>query len=101
MTYGLSFLVGFCFLLAHEMNAIRCREWRILPVLNRMGEEAGYLAFTALHVPPYALLLWGLLGDGEANRGLIVGLNIFFVVHMFLHIFLRNLPENLFGSAFS
>lgn len=101
MTDHLFFLLGFCFLLAHEMDAVRCREWKILPVLSRMGEEVGYLAFTALHVPLYALLLWGLFGGGEANRSLIVGLDAFFVIHAFLHIFLRNLPDNRFGSAFS
>ncbi len=60
MTSHFFFLLGFCFLLVHEMDAVRCREWKILPGLNRMEEEAGYLAFTALHVPLYTLLLWGL-----------------------------------------
>jgi hypothetical protein len=101
MTDHLFFLVGFCFLLTHEMDAVRCREWKILPVLNRMGEGAGCIAFTALHVPLYALLLWGLFDGADANRGLIVGLDVFFVVHMLLHIFLRDLPDNRFGSAFS
>lgn len=96
---GTFFLLGFCFLLVHEMDAVRCREWNILPGLNRLGEAPGYVAFVVLHVPLYALLLWGLFG--EASRGLIVGLDVFFVVHMFLHIFLRNLPENRFGSALS
>jgi len=39
------------------MDAIRCKEWRIFPVTSRMDDEAGYLAFTALHIPLYALLL--------------------------------------------
>ena len=52
-------LLGFCFLLVHEMDAIRCREWRVFPVTSKMGDEAGYIAFTAVHVPLYALLLWG------------------------------------------
>ena len=43
-----------------------------------------YLGFAALHVPLYALLLWGLFAGGDANRGLIVGLDVFFVVHTFL-----------------
>ncbi|MGH3144645.1 MAG: DUF6713 family protein, partial [Rubrobacter sp.] len=50
------FLLGFCFLLVHEMDAIRCKEWRVFPVTSRMADEAGYVAFTALHVPLYALL---------------------------------------------
>ncbi len=60
MTSHFFFLLGFCFLLVHEMDAVGCRERKILPGLNRMEEEAGYLASTALHVPLYTLLLWGL-----------------------------------------
>jgi hypothetical protein len=97
----LFFLLGFCFLLAHEMDAIRCKEWRMLPVTSRVGEEAGYVAFTSLHVPLYALLLWGLFGEDGVNRGLILGLDVFFVVHAFLHVLLRNLPNNHLGSVFS
>ena len=93
------FLVGFAFLLVHEMDAVRCREWRILPVLSRLGDSPGYVAFTALHVPIYALLLWGLFAAD--NTSLIVGLDIFLVVHLALHVLLRNHPENRFGSPLS
>jgi len=93
------FLLGFAFLLTHEMDAIRCQEWRIFPVTSTMADEAGYRAFTAVHVPLYAILLWGLVGD--ANRGLIVALDLFFVVHLVLHVFLRHLPTYGFKTAFS
>jgi hypothetical protein len=58
------FLLGFCFLLfrfllAHEMDAIRCKEWKVFSVTSRMADEAGYLAFTSMHISLYALLLWG------------------------------------------
>lgn len=95
------FLLGFCFLLAHELDAVRAEEWRILPVLSRMGDEAGYHAFTVLHIPLYALLLWGLFGGGTTNRGLIIALDTFFVIHLLLHLLLRDLPGNRFGSRFS
>lgn len=99
MADHLLFLLGFCLLLVHEMDAIRAREWKIFPTLGRMDGEAGYVTFTALHVPLYALLLWGLSGD--ANRGLIVGLDVFFLVHVVLHLVLYNHPENRFRSIFS
>jgi hypothetical protein len=95
------FVLGFCFLLVHEMDAIRAREWKIFPILNAMGDEAGYRAFTALHVLIYALLLWGLFADGGVNQGLIIGLDIFFIVHVFLHLIFYNHPENRFRSVFS
>lgn len=96
---NLFFLLGLCFLLVHEMDAIRCKEWRIFPVTSRMEDEAGYLAFTALHVPLYALMLWGLSGD--AHRGLIFSLDVFFIVHVILHLLYVNHPEYGFRSTFS
>lgn len=48
-----------------------------------MEDESGYRAFTAGHVPLYALLLWGLFGGEGMNPWLIDGLDVFFVVHVF------------------
>jgi len=95
------FLLGLCFLLAHEMDAVRCKEWRNFPVTSTMEDEAGYRVFTALHIPLYALLLWGLSDGSAASQGLIVALDLFFVVHALLHVLLRNLPGYHFTSAFS
>ncbi|CAA9569324.1 MAG: hypothetical protein AVDCRST_MAG19-2609, partial [uncultured Thermomicrobiales bacterium] len=78
------FLLGLAFLLAHEMDAIKCKEWRLFPVTSGMGDEAGYRVFTGVHVPLYALLFWGLTGGGE-DPGLIVALDLFFVIHLGLH----------------
>ena len=99
MNDDLVFLVGFAFLLVHEMDAVRCREWTILPVLSKLNDRMGYVVFMAIHVPLYALLFRGLLGDD--NAGLIVGLDVFLVVHLILHVLLRNHPENRFGSPLS
>jgi hypothetical protein len=96
----LFFLLGFSLLLAHEIDAMGAREWKILPVLNRMGDGAGYVAFTALHVPLYALLFWG-LSSGEASIWLVAGLDVFFVVHVLLHLIFYGHPENQFRSVFS
>lgn len=37
MTDHLFFVLGFCLLLTYEMTAIRVKEWKIFPVLNRIG----------------------------------------------------------------
>lgn len=71
----------------------------MFPVLSGMREEAAYVVFTALHVPLYLLLLWGLFGG--VNLGLVVALDAFFIVHAFLHLFLRKHPNHLFSSWFS
>lgn len=94
------FLLALSLLLVHEMDAIRCKEWRVLPLTSWMEDEAGYVAFTALHVPLYALLLWGLAGHG-ASRGLVLGLDAFFVVHVGLHLLFIRHPEYRFRSVLS
>lgn len=95
------FLLGFCFLLTHEMDAIRCKEWRIFPFTSKMDEEAGYLAFTSLHIPLYLLLFLGLFAGDGVNRGLVIGLDVFFIVHVLLHVLFINRPEYRFTSVFS
>ena len=95
------FILGFCFLLAHEMDAIRATEWKIFPVLNKMEDEAGYRTFTVLHVPIYVFLLLGLFAGGGMTLGLVIGLDVFFIVHALLHLVFYNHPENRFRSVFS
>ena len=95
------FLLGFCFLLVHEMDAIRCKEWKLFPVTSKMGDEVGYVTFTILHVPLYALLLWELLGGDREDRVLLAGLDVFFVVHVVLHLLFIQHPEYRLRSAFS
>lgn len=95
------FLLGFCLLLAHEMDAVRVGEWKMFPLLSRLRDDAGYLVFTALHVPLYLVLIWGIVGDGGTTLGLIVGLDTFFVVHVLLHLLFVGRPSNRFRSTFS
>ncbi len=72
------------------------------PALSIEAERRSWLrAFTILHVPLYVLLLWFLWRSDGSNRNLMVGLDVFFIVHTFLHILLRNLPRNQFKTLFS
>jgi len=58
------------------------------------------VAFAALHVPIYALLLAVLFGDGGASSAVIAGMDAFFVIHVALHVVFRNDPDIRFGLAF-
>ena len=60
------FYLGFALLLVHEMDAVRLGEWRIFRLLRSLRDEAGCVAFAALHVPIYALLSAG--SSGMAPR---------------------------------
>jgi hypothetical protein len=100
MAQHLFFSIAFSCLLTHEMDAIRLREWKIFPILTTLPDAQGYSAFTALHVPLYALLLWGLLSPG-ASASIINGLDIFCMVHVGLHVVFHNHRHNHFRSWFS
>lgn len=96
------FFTGLAFMLTHEMDAIRCEEWTIFPGLSRLEPSVGYIVFTALHVPLYLLLFWGLFASGNGlNEALIKGMDIFFMVHVLLHLLMYRHPKNKFKSVLS
>lgn len=95
------FFIGLSLVLIHEMDAITCSEWRILPGLSMLGEKAGYLVFVALHAPLYFFILANLHTANALNVGLIRGLSIFFIAHFFAHLLLLRHPKNQFKSTLS
>jgi hypothetical protein len=99
----LFFFIGFGFLLTHEMDAIRQKEWTIFPLISGLGDKMGYYVFTGIHVPLYFLIFYGVFKDGLQlmNPSWIKGLDIFFIIHVFLHILYLNHKKNLFTSFFS
>ena len=101
MAQYIFFFVGLAFILTHEMDAIKAREWTIFPLLAKLDDKTGYLVFTAVHIPLYLVLFWALFTPDGLNRGLITGLDIFFIIHVFLHLLLLRHPENRFTSVFS
>ncbi len=101
MPNDLFFLLGIAFLLTHEMDAIRANEWRLFPLISGLSDELGYRVFTAAHIPLYALLIWGVWGDESRETPLAYLIDIFLVVHLILHVALRNRPANHFASPFS
>ena len=97
------FYLGLSLILAHEMDAIRLKEWKMFPILSKLEEQTGYFVFTGVHVPLFILIFWGLYGNNpdEINTSLIVGLDIFFIIHIFLHLMLLRHRNNFFKSVFS
>lgn len=97
------FVVGLSLILTHEMDAIRLQEWKMFVVLSAMTDATAYVVFTALHIPLYILLFWGLFAPGSTSveSSLVGGLNVFFVVHTILHLLFLKHPANQFRSAFS
>ena len=94
-----AFLLGLSFLLAHELDAVRCHEWRMFPGLSALSVRWGLRLFLLLHVP----LLYLLIGAVAAGPGpkLVVALDLFFVVHLGLHLLFLRHPKNEFRDAVS
>jgi hypothetical protein len=95
------FFAGLSFILVHEMDAVKCHEWTILPLVSRLAEKTGYIVFTVLHVALYLLLFRGIFDKNGINQNLVIGLDIFFIIHIFLHVIYFWHPKNQFKSVFS
>ncbi len=98
------FWLGLAFILTHEMDAVARKEWRIMPVLSKIqDDQLGFLVFTALHIPLYIALFWGLFRGGlnTINLDLVNGLNLFFIIHILAHFLLRHHSKNQFNNWFS
>ena len=95
------FFVGLSLILTHELDAVKQREWRIFPLTSWLPEGWSYFVFTALHIPLLTLLFLELYGKDDIDRGLVKGLDIFFIVHVALHLVFLAHPKNEFRSAFS
>jgi hypothetical protein len=96
------FFSGLSLILTHEMDAIRLKEWKMFLLFSSMEESRGYSAFTAAHVPLYILLFWGLFGGtGGINAQLVRALDLFFIIHVGLHLLFMRHPHNQFRSPLS
>ena len=93
------FYIALSFIILHEMDAIRCREWRIFPLLSRLSDKMGFTIFMLAHIPLFTLLFYG-LGRVD-NQVFIKGLNYFFIIHLLLHLLLLKHPKNEFKDWMS
>lgn len=85
--------LGVSLLLAHELDAVRAREWRLLFVLRRMPEERAREAFVLIHVPIVAALIWLLANPAPGLRlPSQIAFDLFLVVHAVLHRRLERHP---------
>lgn len=101
MTTTFFFLSAITFLLVHEMDAIRCKEWTIFPGLSRLTDETGYRVFMVAHIPLIFLVLAGLAGGGIFQPVVRVTLDVFCLAHIGLHGLFHRHPNNEFGSRVS
>ena len=93
------FLLGLSLLFVHELDAVRCHEWRIFPGLSALSDEWGLRLFVLLHIP----LLYGLLEAVAAGPGpkLVAVLDLFYILHLGLHLLFLRHPRNEFRDRLS
>lgn len=99
----LFFATAFAFLATHELDAMRCREWRMHPFFSWMEEEAGRTAFVLAHVPVFAALFWFafLTPDGALRTATTFWISVFCIIHVGLHVAFLWHPKNEFRSLLS
>lgn len=97
------FVAGVCLLLGHQMDAIRLREWRVLPLADRLDDAVAGPGFIAANVLISAAMLWAVFLRDPAgpDRAVVLALDAFFVLHLGKHLWLLRRPDNPFRSAFS
>ncbi len=95
-------LFYFCmlgFFLTHELDAMKRHEWRVLPLTSFLPDHLGELVFIWAHVPIIAGLFF--FGGLDAGSTTALGLSIFGIIHVFLHIAFRNHPHYEFNNLSS
>jgi len=94
------FYIGISLFLIHEMDAIRYEEWKMLPFLSSLNDKQGYYIFITLHIPLFITLFW-FLTNISTSKMIIIGIDIFMIIHLILHILFLKHKNNKFKSIFS
>lgn len=82
----------------HEMDAIRCKEWRIFPGLSLLNERWGYPVFMLAHIPLFLLLIWVI---AQPSENFIIGFDMFSILHFGLHLLYLKHKKNEFKDWIS
>jgi len=100
MTAHIFFFLGLSFLTIHEMDAIRCREWRIFPGLSLLNDKLGHIIFVFTHIPLFFFIFWE-LKNSQDNEAFINRFSVFMIVHLGLHILFLKHKNNEFKDWIS
>jgi hypothetical protein len=96
------FLLTLSLLFVHELDAVRCREWRIFPLTAFLDDTTGMRVFILAHVPLFAIILfYASRSIGAGGNGFSLGMAIFCVVHAFVHWAYERHPKCEFRNPLS
>lgn len=94
------FYLGLSLLSIHELDAVRCREWRIFPGLTLLSDKTGYIVFLFAHIPLFFWVFWQ-LSHASNPQSFIKAFDIFFIIHMGAHLLLLRHRNNEFRDWIS
>ncbi|WP_367281898.1 DUF6713 family protein [Tunicatimonas pelagia] len=93
----IAFYLSMAFLTVHELDAVRCKKWRILPGLSSLNDEYGMLVFNFAHIPLFIWIFYNLSSlQIESTSSFRTGFDIFSIIHVGLHTLLLRNPNNEF-----
>ena len=84
-------------LIAHELDAVRAREWRVLPLTAFLPDLTGRAVFIWAHVPLTILMIW--IAQLSADHPAALALAGFAVLHLGLHLAYRRHSEHDFHGV--
>ena len=100
MINSIFFVLGLSLIIIHEMDAIRCKEWKILPGLSMLDNKTGQTIFLFAHIPIIYLLFWQFSNNSDIET-FRTGFDIFLIVHLGLHLLFLKHKNNEFKDWIS
>ena len=98
----LAFYLGIGTLFTHELDSMLNHEWRVLPLIRGLPEEAATSVFVAAHIPIFAVVVALIASSNARIRTMSrIGVGLFLVLHGLLHFLFRNHPSYEFSELLS
>ncbi len=100
MSASFLFFLGITFFVLHEMDAVRCKEWRIFPGLSQLNDLWGKRIFLLAHIPIGCFIVWQLTAS-RSLQNFRMGFDVFLVIHLVAHLVYLKHAENQFKDWIS
>jgi len=100
MNSSMVFITGLSLIIIHEMDAIRCKEWRIFPGLSILKNKTGQTVFLFAHIPIFIWLFWQITNSSDIDS-FRIGFDIFLIAHLGFHLLFLKHKNNEFKDWIS